>query len=377
LWEFTDDNLAFSTTGPAVIHIPAKKTDKNGKTTDDNSKNGYWYVVFASGPDTYDGTVHQPLFLYALDLGNGKLEHEWQLSGSTCTGSSTLTCDTAVTGNYDAFAGRLTNGVIDLGENYSDDALYFGYNYKQGANWDGGILRLVTDDDKNPANWRISKLIDGIGPVTASTSVLEDTTNKKLWVFAGTGRYFTATDDSDARRNLYGVIDPCYPNTDTNPDPLKKFSSSCGTVTAALKDVTSSPDATLADTDVGWKIDLDMPTSSANAERVISDPIISVNGTLLFATTAPTADICSYGGNSYVWELNYSNGGKVSDVTSALIQTSTGAITKVGESDFSGSNSKGGRRINKAIAGAAPPTSSITVISSPSPVNRFIHWYER
>ena len=367
LWEFTDNDLAFSTTGPAVIHIPAKKTDTNGNQVDDNSKNGHWYVVFASGPDKYDGTVHQPLFLYALDLGTGKLEQKWQLSGNGGSPLSSIT---------NAFAGRLTNGVIDLGENYSDDALYFGYNYKQGSNWNGGVLRLITDD-KTPTNWQISKLIDGIGPVTASTSVLQDTQNSKLWVFFGTGRYFTASDDSDVQRNLYGVIDPCYPNTDTS-DPLKKFSSSCTSVTASsLTDVTSDPAAMLDVNAGGWKIDLDQSTSSANAERVISDPVISSDGTLLFATTAPTSDICSYGGNSYVWELNYSNGGAVSDVTSALIQTSTGAITKVSKSDFSGSNSKGGRRINKAIAGAAPPTSSITVINSPSPVNRFIHWYER
>ena len=39
LWEFTDNNLAFSTAGPAVVHIPAKKT-VDGNQVDDNTKNG-------------------------------------------------------------------------------------------------------------------------------------------------------------------------------------------------------------------------------------------------------------------------------------------------------------------------------------------------
>ncbi len=358
LWEFTDNNLGFSTTGPAIIHIPAKKT-VDGNTVDDNTKNGNWYVVFGSGPDTYGGDVHQPLYLYALDLGTGKLEHEWQLSGSGGSPLSSIT---------NAFAGRLTNGVIDLGENYSDDALYFGYNYYQGSSWDGGILRLVTND-KTPSNWQISKLIGGIGPVTASTSVLEDKTNNKLWVFAGTGRYFTATDDSTAQRNLYGVIDPCYNGSGYN--------GSCSNVSkSSLTNVTSDPSA--ANVTNGWYIDLDPSTSSANAERVISDPNVSSNGTVLFSTTAPTSDICSYGGNSYVWELHYSNGGALSssELSSFLIQTSTGAITKINASEFAGSGSKQGRR-SKSIAGVAPPTNSITVIGHPSPINRFLHWYER
>ncbi len=370
LWEFTDNNLAFSTTGPAVIHIPAK----NANGSYDNTKNGSWYVAFGSGPDKYDGTVNQPLYLYALDLGTGILEHKWQLSGATCASSSTLTCNISVIGNHNAFAGRLTNGVIDLGEDYSDDALYFGYNYHQGSSWDGGILRLVTNDDETPSNWKISKLIGGIGPVTASTSVLQDKTNNKLWVFAGTGRYFTASDDSTAQRDLYGIIDPCYNGSGY------KDNGSCSNVLAlaksSLTNVTS--DSSSANATNGWYINLDPSTSSANAERLISDPVVSSNGTVLFATTAPTSDICSYGGNSYVWELNYSNGGALSssELSSFLIQTSTGAITKINAADFSNSSSKSGRR-SKKISGVAPPTSSITVIGSPLPINRFIHWYER
>jgi len=195
MWEFTDNNTAFTTTGPAIIHIPYK--DNNGE--DDNSKNGYWYVVFASGPDNYNGEVHQPLYLYVLDLKTGTLKRKIQLSG---------TAD-SVLGNINAFAGRFFESQTDLGKNYSDDVLYFGYTYK-GSSWDGGILRLVTGNDPDVSHWKVSKLIDGVGPVTSGVSRLEDTGNGNLWVYFGEGRYFTSDDDKDANRTIYGVKDPCY-----------------------------------------------------------------------------------------------------------------------------------------------------------------------
>ncbi|MEK6779934.1 MAG: pilus assembly protein PilY, partial [Candidatus Deferrimicrobiota bacterium] len=47
LWEFTDTNLGFTTTGPAVVRIDALNSLTS---TRDRSLNGEWYVVFGSGP---------------------------------------------------------------------------------------------------------------------------------------------------------------------------------------------------------------------------------------------------------------------------------------------------------------------------------------
>ncbi|MCD6262392.1 MAG: hypothetical protein J7J52_05165, partial [Deltaproteobacteria bacterium] len=362
MWEFTDNNTAFTTTGPAIIHIPYK--DNNGE--DDNSKNGYWYVVFASGPDNYNGEVHQPLYLYVLDLKTGTLKRKIQLSG---------TAD-SVLGNINAFAGRFFESQTDLGKNYSDDVLYFGYTYK-GSSWDGGILRLVTGNDPDVSHWKVSKLIDGVGPVTSGVSRLEDTGNGNLWVYFGEGRYFTSDDDKDANRTIYGVKDPCYGDILTGGTDA----TSCETsVTKTnLTDVTDINDVPQSPPPYGWYINLESSSGGYGAERVITDPVATVNGWVFYTTFMPTSDICGFGGNTYMWMVNYDNGGVPQNVGGVIfVQVSTGVIKKIELSkEFgTGKGAKGGRRLTTPIAGAPSPSSGITVIVPPKPLKSLIQWRE-
>jgi len=359
MWEFTDNNTAFTTTGPAIIHIPYK--DNNGE--DDNSKNGYWYVVFASGPDNYDGTVHQPLYLYVLDLKTGTLKRKIQLSGK----------EDSVLGNINAFAGRFFESQADLGKNYSDDVLYFGYTYK-GSSWDGGVLRLVTGNDPDVDSWTVSKLIDGIGPVTSGVSYLEDTNNGELWVYFGEGRYFTSQDDMSAQRRIYGVKDPCYSgggmNTSCTASPLSLND---------LTDVTNNPNKSPSDIGKGWYINLESSSGGYGAERVITDPVATTDGWVFYTTFMPTSDICGFGGNTYMWMVNYNNGGVPQNVGGVIfVQTSTGVIKKIELSkEFgTGKGTHGGRRLATPITGAPSPSSGITVIKPPEPLKSLIQWRE-
>ena len=367
MWEKTYDDLGFTTTGPAIIHIPYKE----GDGTENKDKNGYWYVAFASGPDDYDGTVHQPLYLYVLDLKTGDLQRKWQLSGSgsSCTSSSTLTCQTDLVGNYNAFAGRFFESQTDLGINYSDDLLYFGYTY-EGSSWDGGVLRLVTGNDPDPANWTVSKLIDGVGPATSGVTRLEDTGNGNLWVYFGEGRYFTSDDDKDANRTIYGVKDPCYGAGSMN--------TSCTTLTKTnLTDVTDNAAAIISNS--GWYINLDSSGSGYGAERVITDTVATTNGWVFYTTFMPTSDICGFGGNTYMWMVNYDNGGVPQNVGGVVfVQVSTGAIKKIELSkEFGvGTGTSGGRKLTTPITGAPSPSSGITVIKPPKPIKSLIQWRE-
>ncbi len=362
LWEYTDKDLGFTTTGPAIIHIPYK--DANGN--DDNTKNGYWYVAFASGPDNYDGTVHRPLYLYVLDLkGNGqhkaKVERKIQLSG---------TAD-SLFGNINAFAGRMFNAQVDLGANYSDDAFYFGYTYDDAGSWKGGIIRVATGDDNDVDNWKPSILINNIGPVTASVAHIEDPNNNALWLFFGEGRYFTKNDDPDAIRHIYGIKDPCY--------GAGKLSPTCteSVTFTDLTDVTNNPSATINNN--GWYISLDGAASDFNAERVITDPVVNpINGWVFFTTFKPTGDICGFGGDTYVWTLNYSNGGKAYNLAGSIfLQTSTGTVTKIDlAKEFSASTpaTSYGRRIVSPVKGAPPLSVGGTVLVPPAPLENVIHW---
>ncbi|MCK4278457.1 MAG: hypothetical protein KAW82_04640, partial [Desulfurellaceae bacterium] len=364
MWEFTDNNTAFTTTGPAIIHIPYKE----GDGTINNDKNGYWYAAFASGPDDYNGTIHQPLYLYLLDLKTGTRERRIPLSG---TAGSVL-------GSINAFAGRFFESQTDLGINYSDDVLYFGYNYyKEGNSWHGGILRLVTGNDHDVDSWEVSKLIGGgdIGPVTSGVTRLEDTGNHKLWVYFGEGRYFTADDDSDANRTIYGVKDSCYSSAGsmgvcTSDDTLSL--SDLGNHTS------DNPSNWTTGTD-GWYINLDPSGGGYGAERVITDPVATTNGWVFYTTFMPTSDVCGFGGNTYIWMVDYETGGVPKNVGGVIfIQTSTGVIKKIELSKEFGTDkgTHGGRRLATPIAGAPSPSSGITVIVPPKPIKSLIQWRE-
>ncbi len=113
----------------------------------------------------------------------------------------------------------MLNATNDPDVDYKDDVIYIGYVKRTGSSpnytWtDGGVGRLVTKEDANPANWVWSQVIDGIGPVTSSVAQLQNQRKGILWLFFGTGRYFyelgSTTDDADNQRKLFAIKEPCF-----------------------------------------------------------------------------------------------------------------------------------------------------------------------
>jgi type IV pilus assembly protein PilY1 len=328
LWEFTAPDLGYATSGPAVLRIG------------DPDKNGRWFVVFASGPTgpieqfEFKAKSDQNLKLFILDLKTGELLR------------------TINTGIQTAFGGSLFNSAIDTDRwnanspgFYQDNGLYMGYvkiasscsgssSSTQEActngEWNqGGVIRLLTKEDPNPDNWTWSKVIENIGPVTSSVTRIQDRPNKKLWLFFATGRYFYKADDLSNRRALYGVMEQLYTTTHTID-----YSATASILTRAnLQDQTLNPVAILPEGKKGWYIDMDQAGSNVGAERVITDPLAVPGGVVYFTSFAPSADICSMGGNTYLWAVNYSTGGAANTAQltgKALLQVSTGAIEEIG-----------------------------------------------
>ncbi len=131
LWEFSNRNLGFSTSGAAIVKVTNSKLDKK-------YKNGRWLAVFGSGPTgwisqsnnmavasmqtssrvDYFGSDNRPnnMKLFVVDVPTGQL---------------VATIDT---GEQGGFVGSLLNGTIDFDQddlskkgNYRDDAVYFGF----------------------------------------------------------------------------------------------------------------------------------------------------------------------------------------------------------------------------------------------------------
>jgi type IV pilus assembly protein PilY1 len=372
LWEFSNADLGFTTTGPSIVRI----ADKNGALAD-NSKNGRWLVVFGSGPTgpitgvtsneyQFLGRSDQDLKLFILDLKTGALIR---------------TIDTNIS---NAFAGSMYNATNDLESSlntldYQDDVIYIPYVKKasSGSTWtDGGVISIITKEDEDPANWVWKKVIEGVGPVTSAVSRLVDKKNGITWLYFATGRYFYETalevDDADSQRNLFGIKDPCFSSSGLDTSCATIVSSSDLTDQTTITAIANPNSSTFK----GWYIDLDPSTSSLNAERVITDPFATTIGIVFFTSYKPYASECSLGGATQVWATKWNTGGAPGTLLKGkvLLQVSTGAIEQI---DLATAfTEKGGRR-TAIIEGVPPTAQGMAILTPPPPTKSTIHMKER
>jgi len=373
LWEFSHENLGFTTTGPVILRIGP------------SHKNGKWFVIFGSGPtgpiDTVNqqflGRSDQNLRLFILDLSSGSLLR---------------TIDTNIP---NAFAGSLLNSVIDTDRDYQDDVVYI--PYVTNVN-NGGVLRLSTltlkdnalEETEDVNAWTVSPVIENIGPVTSAVANLVNKKTGKLWLYIGTGRYFYSTpteiDDANSQRYLIGLTEPCYENGWL---PNCTESRSLGQLT----DVTAIPEGAIDPE--GWYIKLDQPglftycerfnpdgscametQREYLAERVITDPLSVTTGVVFFTSYKPYNDICSLGGKSFLWAVKYDTGGAPGGLLKGIgiLQVSTGVIEQI---DLSKAFTHAGGRKSYSIEGVPPVQQGLSMMTTPPPVKRIIHMRER
>jgi type IV pilus assembly protein PilY1 len=413
MWEFPNSNstspsnfssgsvsalgtVGFSMAGPAVIRIDST-TGTSTNTVPINTTNGHWFAVFASGPTgpinstntQFLGGSDQDLKLFVLDLPSGNLLYQWD------------------TGIKNAFATSVFNSPIDTDRwntsspgFYQDNAFYVGYTRlcKTGdtsctgtTTWtNGGVLRVITNENPNPAQWTVSTVIDDIGPVTTSITKLQDTTSGKLWLYFGSGRFYykssAGIDDPTNQRALYGIVEPCY-NQTTNT-----ITTSCTTSVSAssLTNRTMDNSTAAAAPAPGWYIDLPLSSAGYLAQRVITDPLASPNGIVYFTTFAPYSSVCSYGGSTYLWAVGYNTGTSDIDVTppggtttktklisslmvgNTMLQVSTGAIVQQSLASTFASG-----RTSSAVTGQPPQGQGLSVIINPQPIKQLMHIRER
>jgi type IV pilus assembly protein PilY1 len=396
-WEFSHEDLGYTLAEPVIVRINGKN---EGTGITDSSKNGRWFVVFASGPTgpiepgshQFYGKSDKPLKLFVVDLEaqppfDPGVDY-WVIDelhdGTTL--SSAL-------GN--SFGGSLATNAIDVDKinkistgRYSTDVVYVGYVKEKNAagttTWaDGGLLRLVTKEDTNPANWVLSKVIDGdgVGPVTASIDKMYDDNGPDLWLYFGSGRYYYKSaidgiDSADQQMSLFGIKEPCYTSA-------KKLDPSC-TTSLTIGDLQDQSNAIGAMTGKdGWYVNLDDSDTyngkEFKAERVITTPGVRTNGLVVFTTFKPTADICGFGGETLFWFVDYGTGGAPPPGTlkgKITIQLSTGAIVVVDLGDLPpGSLLHGGRQFS--VGAGKPPSPAPQTDTLKKPVKKILHIQER
>lgn len=400
MWEFSDANLPAEDKGLGLTSSGVEFVRINSKSGNpakpDKTKNGRWFAVFPSGPtgtiDTatrqFLGRSDQNLKIYVVDLNP---------FDTVSTFTKNINYWVFDTGIKYAFANSVSGSAVDLDRwnstlagYYSDDVLYITYTKASLDNsaptqfpvaWDkGGVLRLVTNNDPDPANWFLSTLIDDIGPVTTSVGKLQDRNNKKLWVFFGEGRYFYKGDEQDVSRRLFGVADPCYSFDLNHINTLSTVAANCPSVVVSeLKNQSDTPNDPLTNLQKGWYITLDGPTGSFGAERVVSDVTASFNGIVFYTTFVPSSDLCVAGGNTSLWAVKYSTGGVPPSgglKGKAPLQTSSGGITMVDlETSFT---DRGKRKLPSTLSPSGmAPKGRFPPLLQPKPVKQILNIQER
>ncbi len=321
LWEFSNPDLGFSYTGPAFI----KRKDSSGSW--------HYYIMFVSGPTTYNGESAQDLRIFILRLNNNfTISSKIVIDGNNTYSISGFSHkkDPDLSTFNNSFGGRLFSEGIDYNEDGNTDMVFFGVTKKSGSTWHGNLVG-VKINDIDPINWDVIKVFNSaIKPITAKIEYMK--CFNMNYIFFGTGRYFYKEDDPGQNANdverLYGVrIDECLQGGNCHINAAHSSSMACMALTGGRS----------RNQLFSWYQKLNPKESGYFKERNISDPSISNSNTIFFSTTEPTSDLCSYGGRSRIWGLNCATGEALNNQScppyvvneikgTAYLQTSIGKI---------------------------------------------------
>lgn len=383
LWEFSDPDMGYSTSAPAVI-----RTGTGAAGVDWRTINGNWYVVFGSGPTmlprsnpNIDIMREKTGYLYVLNLYTGATVTKIPLDHNGIVGDPL---------------------VIDADKDYYTESMYFGTSYCSSwdsgyncnsASWHGKLARLSIPNETLTASSSlpVTYLFDGNYPFTASPDAAKDESGN-LWLYAGSGKFFSGVDETDGSQQVFvGFKDKGTPvslgsetRNDACPSSCTSTSKLCNvtnchmigsipttgaTVTICAYDKNTGQFATTSvvtkvnststvpQSPIGWAIFLGLqsgPTGTV-AERVISRPL-AVGGIVDYLSYIPATGICTHGGDSYLTAVDYKTGVPSSQV--AIRDKGSTTSTTPGAT---------GVEVNRSVrlGPGAPPTGEAIIIAPP------------
>ncbi|MCH8531184.1 MAG: hypothetical protein LAT65_10035 [Saccharospirillum sp.] len=277
LWEFSHPDMGMTIQQPSVVALP-------------NNKFG---VVVTSG--YYDGTPLENGKVWIIDISNGDIMTTIELENSGELGSAL---------------------VVDLTNNRIADRIYVGDTK--------GKLWRIDLDGSSPGDWGIDSALSE-GPLFQAaanqpiTGQLASAFNERgeHMVFFGTGSYFRVGDNqvvSPSLQAFYGIIDRENPiEFIDGVDDLVQQSIIAEVVEAGTRFRVVS-DNEMEDDKLGWYMPLVLDDGSGTpvltGERVVARPLIR-GDRVIFPTLIPAEDMCAFGGDSWLMELNMFNGGRL------------------------------------------------------------------
>ncbi len=345
LWSFSETDLGFTTSYPAVARVKPSCSTLNCKVDPTDAQ---WMALFGSGPTNYNvDTIAQSAKMYAVNLINGP----GVFTGGANKYAAANVKKMVVESSGSSIMGDMA--TVDLELDYRVNVSYAGSTIGTGTPWTGKLYRLSTPCPGAPCwdSWGISDGAGGrsptvvvdnfvssagtlsVGPVSAGVTVTKDDANQ-VWVFFGTGRYWSVADRTLSQQEYFlGVKDSVHSGTCTEAtlagcreqdlvdvssarvclncaNPVSGVSEGSATPTTLLGTTTTSLQGLVA-TKRGWFTKLPLPGTSAlpaaPLERVLVTPTLA-GGIVFFPTFVPKDEICVALGNGYLYALFYQTG---------------------------------------------------------------------
>ena len=303
LWDFDSTHASFGDLGYTL-----------GEATIARMPDGHFYAIFGNGYQSSSGNA----VLYAVNLNGSNTVLSIVLEASSGTNglSSPLPVDADGDKIVDAiYAGDLLGNMWKV-EMRTSGSVELVSAFPQGS---GAPEPLFTATQTGDATVR--------QPITAQPEAGRNDEGGTM-IYFGTGKYFEVGDNDVTTPKLqtfYGIRDNGSQVVRTNliqQTINAEDSTTFALLTGLNVRLTSDKDVDYTGSTEGWFMDLGLFDSSnadpANhftatiGERVINQPILR-GDRVIFTTLIPAADACSFGGSSWLMEIDAQTGSRLAE----------------------------------------------------------------
>lgn len=371
-WEFTDADMGYTFSEPAIGDTAAG-----------------WVVLVGNG---YDSQNEKP-YLYALDARTGSLLTKIDLCAAVPTA-----CSSTVANGLSSVTVLNSYGL----QSEAADVAYAG-------DLQGNLWRIDITDP-NPANWVVTLIFqarDSSGamqPITTAPAVALNPHYPRLvgdLVFVGTGQLLGLNDLASTQvQTLYGIFDPPrgsasplgFSGVPTRSNLVQQVLESATIGAVSVRLITPGMDAmdnpipegnpVNIPVDRGWYVDFNLSTG----ERFVTDPEVAGGGGVVAVSYQPNTSSCTGGGNAWLYLFNDGTGGSF-----ALPQLDVNNDGSINSSDQTASGASPIGMSLGAVYGSQPTVissssirvlqiaesnSSIAGVGTSATGNRRIGWFE-
>ena len=371
LWEFSDSNdsdLGYTFGTPSIVKL----------------QNGQWAAIFSGGynntdDDDNDGTTNDSTtgnaVLYIVNLEDGSLIAKFD----TQTGSA-----------QDPSGNSRPNGlsapsVVDTDGDYAADLIYAGDLFGNLWKFDissisPGLWKIAYGTSSSPepvynACSAATCTLSNHQPITTQPQVVSHPQSDGYLVLFGTGKYIEVNDSSvinQTTQSYYAIWDTGASSTNPSDrdDLLQQSIIGEGTASDSTFRITTDNNVSWfngTSGSRGWYLDL-ISSGNNQGERQVSNSIIR-NGRIVFTTLLPSADPCSFGGTSWLMELDAYSGARLTyspfDVNNDNYFT---ADDYVNVDDIDG-DGDGDGNVNADYFPVSGKQSTVGIISTPTVIN--------